>query len=237
MSNDLIVKVSNGRFRKLRELNRRRNWFLKKIKLQIRIIFVKLIWDRNKRNEFDIKKIKSILFIRNEGTIGDQVICYPLIKKLYEAGFVVDILLTKSSCCFMEHNPYIRNIYESEDSSSEEYLKNLKHKVPQSVIKKLNNNKYDLIIDPSLDIPVHRMSLLNDINAHNAIGFNKWPIIKHYNVSIDFKDNSKHITESIKLLLPYLGLDCYNIKPYDIYIPINILNEVKLFLKKQSVVN
>lgn len=232
MDNDFIINVSKGRFRKLRELNRRRNWFLKKVKLQIRIIFVKLIWDRNKKNKLDIKKIKNILFIRNEGTIGDQVICYPLIRKLHEAGFVVDILLTKSSRCFMEHNPYIREIYESEDSSSEEYLKNLKHKVPKEIIKKLNNNKYDLVIDPSLDIPVHRVSLLNDINADNVIGFNKWSIIKHYSVSIDFKDNNKHITESIKLLSNYLGVDCCNIKPYDIYIPFHILSEVRFFIKK-----
>lgn len=232
MSDDFILKVSKGKFRKLRELNRRRNWFLKKIKLQSRIIFVKLIWDKNKKNDFDIKKVKNILFIRNEGTIGDQVVYYPLIRKLHEAGFIVDILLTKSSSCFMQHNPYIREIYESEDSSAEEYLKKIKHKVSESVIKKLNNNKYDLVIDPSLDIPVHRFSLLNDINAHNVIGFNKWSIMKHYSVSIDFKDSDKHITESIKLLSTYLDIDCHNIKPYDIYIPDNILKEVRLFLEE-----
>lgn len=230
MVDDAIVKVSKGHFKKLRELNRRRNYFFKKVKINIRIFIAKIIWDSRRRKTLKMDEVKNILLIRNEGTIGDQAVCYPLIKNLHNAGFVVDILLTKSSSCFMKHNPHLRKIYESDDLSTEGYLKSFNHAIPDSIVIELKNNKYDLVIDPSLDIPVHRLRLLNDINAKYVIGLNKWSIIKRYSVSLDFKDNKKHITESIKCLANRLGINYMNLKPYDIYIPIDILQEVSDFL-------
>ncbi len=64
-------------------------------------------------------------------------------------------------------------------------LRKFNHNVPRDVINELANNKYDIIIDPSLfDIPVHRLRLFRQIKAKSVLGFNKWPSIKHYSHSL-----------------------------------------------------
>ncbi len=46
------------------------------------------------------------------------------------------------------------------------FLRKFNHNVPRDVINELANNKYDIIIDPSLfDIPVHRLRLFRQIKS------------------------------------------------------------------------
>lgn len=61
----------------------------------------------------------------------------PLVKCLCESGYTVDLLLTKSSSVVMEHNPYVRNIYEAEDCNNEVFLKRFTHTVAKSTVEKL----------------------------------------------------------------------------------------------------
>lgn len=49
MHKDLDVSISTGRFRKIREWNRRRNYYFKKVKLNIKIYIAKLIWDKRRK--------------------------------------------------------------------------------------------------------------------------------------------------------------------------------------------
>ena len=137
MHKDLDVSISTGRFRKIREWNRRRNYYFKKVKLNIKIYIAKLIWDKRRKSVFDIKSVKTVLLLRNEGTVGDVVVTTPLVKCLCESGYTVDLLLTKSSSVVMEHNPYVRNIYEAEDCNNEVFLKRFTHTVAKSTVEKL----------------------------------------------------------------------------------------------------
>ncbi|WP_037383340.1 glycosyl transferase, partial [Serratia sp. DD3] len=181
MSKNLEISISTGRFRKLREWNRKKNYYLKEVRLNIKIYFAKILWDKRRKEVFDIKSVKTILLLRNEGTIGDVVISTPLVKGLYEAGYTVDLLLTKSSSVAIKHNPYVRDVYEADDCNNAVFLKSFKHAVADATINKLNKNNYDLIIDLCLfDTPVHRMMLFRDINAKFVLGFNKWSCINHY---------------------------------------------------------
>lgn len=174
MTEQLAISISSGRFRKLRELNRRKNYFMKQVRLDTRLLMAKIRWDKYKKSTLDITAVKTILLIRNEGTIGDMVVYCPLVKSLHTAGYSVDVLLTKSSSVVMKHNPYVRNIYEADDASTEVYLKSFNHTVPASTMETLKNNDYDLVIDPSLfDTPVHRMQLLRDIKPKSVLAFNK----------------------------------------------------------------
>lgn len=231
MSKDLEISISSGRFKKLREWNRRRNYYFKEVKLNIKIYIAKLIWDKRRKSNFDIKTIKTVLLLRNEGTIGDVVVSTPLVKCLYESGYTVDLLLTKSSSVAMKYNPYIRNIYEAGDCNNEVFLKRFSHTVAESTMRALNENNYDLVVDLCLfDTPVHRMMLFRDLNAKFVLGFNKWSCINHYSKSIPFKNGKEHVTKAISLAAHNMGLDFKNSHTYDLHIPDAIASEVRKYL-------
>lgn len=95
-------------------------------------------------------------------------------------------------------------------------MRKFNHNVPRDVINELANNKYDIIIDPSLfDIPVHRLRLFRQIKAKSVLGFNKWPSIKHYSHSFDFDCQRWHVTKTFELIADYLQLDTRGLDAYD----------------------
>ncbi|MGK0688338.1 glycosyltransferase family 9 protein [Serratia marcescens] len=231
MSKDLEISISSGRFKKLREWNRRRNYYFKEVKLNVKIYIAKLIWDKRRKSNFDIKAIKTVLLLRNEGTIGDVVVSTPLVKCLYESGYTVDLLLTNSSSVAMKYNPYVRHVYEAGDCNNEIFLKRFSHTVAESTMRILNENNYDLVVDLCLfDTPVHRMMLFRDINAKFVLGFNKWSCINHYSKSIPFKNGKEHVTKAISLVAHNMGLDVKNSQAYDLHIPDAIASEVRNYL-------
>lgn len=231
MSKHLEISIPGGRFKRIRKWNRRRNYFFKEVKLNIRIYIAKLIWDKRKKSSFVSKEIKTILLLRNEGTVGDVVVSTPLVKCLYEAGYTVDLLLTTSSSVAMKYNPCVRNVYEAGDCNTEVFLKSFSHTLAESTLRTLNENKYDLVIDLCLfDTPVHRMKLFREIQAKFVLGFNKWDCINHYSKSISFDNGKEHVTKGISLVAQSLGLDLKNRHCYDLHIPNEIASEVKEYL-------
>lgn len=231
MIKDLDISISSGRFKKIREWNRKRNYYFKEVKLNIKIYIAKLIWDKRRKSIFDMKSIKTVLLLRNEGTIGDIVVSTPLVKRLSESGYTVDLLVTKSSSEAVKYNPYVRHIYEAGDCNNEVFLKKFSHTVAESTIKQLNQNNYDLVIDLCLfDIPVHRMMLFRDISAKSVLGFNKWGCINHYSKSIPFENGKEHVTNAISLVAKNMDLGFYNRHSYDLHIPDAISFEVRNYL-------
>lgn len=215
---------------KLRVINRKRNYFFKKIKNNIRLKLANIIWGQVEKKHWNIEKIKTILIIRNEGTVGDVIVYSSLIEKLSLIGFQVDLLLTESNKIVVENNPYIRNVYISRNLSTEEFLKSFDHFISKKTIAELKENNYDLVIDPCLEFPVHRMKLLKDINAKSVLGFNKPHDIKCYSKSINFDNLNNHITESVRLIACTLGINEFTSIPYKLKIPTKIKSEVKAFL-------
>lgn len=232
MNEQLAISISSGRFRKLRELNRRKNYFIKKVRLDAKLHVAKIRWDNFRKSPLNVASVKTILLIRNEGTIGDMVVYSPLVRSLHNSGYTVDVLLTKSSSIVAEHNPFIRNVYEAEDASTEVYLKSFNHTVPQETIEILKNNNYDLVIDPSLfDTPVHRMRLLREIKAKSVLAFNKRKHFNHYSKSLTFlESNKEHVTQAASLIARFLTGDTKPDEGYNLHIPDAIFDEVRTFL-------
>jgi len=239
---ELDITVSRGGFKKLRELNRKRNYLIKDAKLNLKIFIAKIKWDSHRKNAFDISKVKTVLLIRNEGTIGDIVVTTPLIKSLNNKGFNVDILVTRKSAIALKYNKHVRNIYEADDCNHQTFLKEYNHTVPVDTINALRNNAYDLVIDLCLfDIPVHRMKLYYDINAKCVAGFNKWNCINRYSLSIPFKNGKDHVTKAITAMAEALDVDNYSRSPYDLDLPEKYVNDVKEYFNtlagKKIVIN
>ncbi|WP_421506356.1 glycosyltransferase family 9 protein [Erwinia rhapontici] len=232
MTEQLAISVSSGHFKKLRELNRRKNYFMKRVRLDAKLLVAKIIWDKYKKSTLNVDSIKTILLIRNEGTIGDTVVYSSLIKNLHTAGYKVDILLTKSSSIVVKHSPFIRNIYEAEDASTEVYLKSFNHTVSEITMEELRNNQYDLVIDPSLfDTPVHRMRLLREINPKSVLAFNKKKRFNHYSKSLDFFERDKeHVTQAASLISEFLIKKPITNDAYSLHIPDAFFDDVRSFL-------
>ncbi|WP_293770707.1 glycosyltransferase family 9 protein [uncultured Pantoea sp.] len=243
MNKDVRITVSTGSFKKIREWNRRKNYYLKKVKLEARISIAKLLWDKRAKVSFNPDSVKTILLVRNEGKVGDIIVSTPLIRSLHQAGYAVDLLVTEACYDVIKYNPFIRHIYKARNCTYNHYLKSLNHTVSKATIKMLNRNKYDLIIDPSLsEMPVHRMKLFNDINARFVIGLNKKPDIGHYTVSVRFKNKKQHVTELLSLFSKIIGVKDKGSADYSLYFPDGVLDEVKFFLdpwknKKKIIVN
>lgn len=243
MNKDVRITVSTGSFKKIREWNRRKNYYLKKVKLEARISIAKLLWGKRAKVSFNPDSVKTILLVRNEGKVGDIIVSTPLIRSLHQAGYAVDLLVTEACYDVIKYNPFIRHIYKARNCTYNHYLKSLNHTVSKATIKMLNRNKYDLIIDPSLsEMPVHRMKLFNDINARFVIGLNKKPDIGHYTVSVRFKNKKQHVTELLSLFSKIIGVKDKGSADYSLYFPDGVLDEVKFFLdpwknKKKIIVN
>ena len=110
------------KFNKIRELNRRRNYFTKKVRNALRVGVAKALWDRRRRQPVDLSSAKTVLLMRNEGAVGDVVVDSALVKCLHQSGYIVDFLLTTSNSQVMRYNPRIRHIYEADPVTSADLI-------------------------------------------------------------------------------------------------------------------
>ena len=200
----------------IRKLNRIFQDYMREKRLKIG----KYIWDRKEKtkivkgNNF-IKDniIKSILFLRYDGKIGDMVInslMFREIKKVYP-NIKIGVVARGAAIDIIKDNPNIDKIYEYHKDRKK--IKNLALKVKEE--------KYDLLIDFSEMLRVNQMMLINLCGARINIGLDRkdW---KLFDLSIesgkDFKW-TEHITKRYLAYLIKLGLKKENIDiSYDIYL-------------------
>ncbi|WP_454208846.1 hypothetical protein [Proteus sp. Marseille-Q3619] len=181
---------------------------MKDIRYYFNLFIEKILWDKPKKTTIDFNSVKTILILRNEGKIGDVIVDTAIIKILSQHGYIIDILVTSTNDSILKYNNNIRKIYIANNISLNDFMKKHNHNVSKDVVRKLNENNYDLIIDPSMfNIPIHRPRLLKEISAKNVISFNKKNWLKHYSKSIYFDYNLDHIKKSYELLLAEFNIN------------------------------
>ena len=180
----------------------------------------KYIWDRKEKtkiiegdNFLENNNIKSILFLRYDGKIGDMVVnslMFREIKKVYP-DTKIGVITRGAAIDIIKNNPNVDKIYE--------YHKDRK-KIKDLALK-IKEEKYDLLIDFSEMLRVNQMMLINLCGARINIGLDRkdW---KLFDLSIesgkDFKW-TEHITKRYLAYLIKLGLKKENIDiSYDIYL-------------------
>ena len=180
----------------------------------------KYIWDRKDKvkilegNGFlEENDIKSILFLRYDGKIGDMVVnslMFREIKKVYP-NIKIGVVARGAAIDIIKDNPNVDKIYE--------YYKDRK-KIKDLALK-IKEEKYDLLIDFSEMLRVNQMMLINLCGARINIGLDRkdW---KLFDLSIesgkDFKW-TEHITNRYLAYLIKLGLKKESIDiSYDIYL-------------------
>lgn len=180
----------------------------------------KYIWDRKEKakivegdNFLKNNSIKSILFLRYDGKIGDMIVnslMFREIKKVYP-DIKIGVIARGAAIDIIKDNPNVDKIYE--------YYKDRK-KIKDLALK-IKEEKYDLLIDFSEMLRVNQMMLINLCRARINIGLDRkdW---KLFDLSIesgkDFKW-TEHITKRYLAYLIKLGLKKENIDTsYDIYL-------------------
>ena len=180
----------------------------------------KYIWDRKEKakivegdNFLKDNSIKSILFLRYDGKIGDMVVnslMFREIKKVYP-DTKIGVITRGAAIDIIKNNPNVDEIYE--------YHKDRK-KIKDLALK-IKEEKYDLLIDFSEMLRVNQMMLINLCGARINIGLDRkdW---KLFDLSIesgkDFKW-TEHITNRYLAYLIKLGLKKESIDiSYDIYL-------------------
>ena len=180
----------------------------------------KYIWDRKEKakiiegdNFLKNNSIKSILFLRYDGKIGDMIVnslMFREIKKVYP-DIKIGVVARGAAIDIIKDNPNVDRIYE--------YYKDRK-KIKDLALK-IKEEKSDLLIDFSEMLRVNQMMLINLCGARINIGLDRkdWEL---FDLSIesgkDFKW-TEHITKRYLAYLIKLGLKKENINiSYDIYL-------------------
>ena len=180
----------------------------------------KYIWDRKEKakiiegdNFLKNNSIKSILFLRYDGKIGDMIVnslMFREIKKVYP-DIKIGVVARGAAIDIIKDNPNVDRIYE--------YYKDRK-KIKDLALK-IKEEKSDLLIDFSEMLRVNQMMLINLCGARINIGLDRkdWEL---FDLSIesgkDFKW-TEHITKRYLAYLIKLGLKKENIDiSYDIYL-------------------
>ena len=200
----------------IKKLNRIFQDYMREKRLKIG----KYIWDRKDRvkilegNSFlEDNDIKSILFLRYDGKIGDMVVnslMFREIKKVYP-NIKIGVVARGAAIDIIKDNSNVDKIYE--------YHKDRK-KIKDLALK-IKEEKYDLLIDFSEMLRVNQMMLINLCGARFNIGLNRkeW---KLFDLSIESDKDFKwteHITNRYLAYLIKLGLKKENIDiSYDIYL-------------------
>ena len=200
----------------IKKLNRIFQDYMREKRLKIG----KYIWDRKDKvkilegNGFlEENDIKSILFLRYDGKIGDMVVnslMFREIKKVYP-NIKIGVVARGAAIDIIKDNPNVNKIYE--------YYKDRK-KIKDLALK-IKEEKYDLLIDFSEMLRVNQMMLINLCGARINIGLDRkdW---KLFDLSIESSKDFKwteHITNRYLAYLIKLGLKKESIDiSYDIYL-------------------
>ena len=200
----------------IKKLNRIFQDYMREKRLKIG----KYIWDKKEKtkiiegdNFLKDNNIKSILFLRYDGKIGDMIVnslMFHEIKKVYP-DIKIGVVARGAAIDIIRENPNVDKIYE--------YYKDRK-KIKDLALK-IKEEKYDLLIDFSEMLRVNQMMLINLCGARINIGLDRkdWEL---FDLSIesgkDFKW-TEHITKRYLAYLIKLGLKKENIDiSYDIYL-------------------
>ena len=180
----------------------------------------KYIWDRKEKakivegdNFLKDNNIKSILFLRYDGKIGDMIVnslMFREIKKVYP-DIRIGVIARGAAIDIIKDNPNVDKIYK--------YYKDRK-KIKDLALK-IKEEKYDLLIDFSEMLRVNQMMLINLCRARINTGLDRkdWEL---FDLSIESDKDFKwteHITKRYLAYLIKLGLKKENINiSYDIYL-------------------
>lgn len=184
-----------------------------------RLAFGRWMWDRKNKVQIDeealkgrglieYKVVKSILFLRYDGKIGDMIIntfMFREIKKQYP-HVKIGVVTRGAAREVIKNNPYVDEIYDYDKSSS----------MVKALAGEIAEKRYDLLIDFSEMLRVKQMMFINLCRAKINMGINKeeWNL---FDINLNYSLTERHITHRYEQVLNLLGIEEVDTS-YDIHL-------------------
>lgn len=196
---------------------------LKRLFRTLRIKLGKIILDRKPKHYSQNKnKIEKILFLRQDGKIGDYTVSSFIFRELKKLNplLKIGVICTKQDAYLFEQNPYIDNLYFVKKRNILDYIK---------CGLKIRKKHYDAIIDPTIVIKNRDLLLLRLINAKNYVGYKK----SDYNLFNLNIEGEYHFSELYRIALEKLGFSVQD-TTYDVPYNENAQQEIAEYLDKNN---
>ncbi|OOF67896.1 glycosyltransferase family 9 protein [Rodentibacter caecimuris] len=171
---------------------------------KLRIILGKFFLDKKTPENLTALYPKKILFLRQDGKIGDYIVSSFVFREIkkYKPEIHIGVVCTKKDAYLFQQNPYIDHLYFVKKRSIFDYIRQGLH---------LQKEQYDVVIDPTISLKNRDLLLLRLIRARNYIGYKK-PNYQIFNFNID---GNYHFSEIYRLALVKIGIICQDTS-YDI---------------------
>ncbi|KAA8997304.1 glycosyltransferase family 9 protein [Affinibrenneria salicis] len=204
---------------KIKQLNRKRNYKLKKLKKEIKIKTL-LMRCKKPNNSFSPEKINDVLFILTGIGLGDVIFLSEVFKALHDNGYRVRVLINKRVSFMFEGVEGVDEIILFEKIED---------------LKKLKTIRTDLIIDlySRLDYLTYSyLKIISLISHKYCIGFNV-RYEKPYNIVFTVDEAHPHITHAYKKMLSLLDINKTSLR-YHLTIPTQFIEQTKTYLSELS---
>lgn len=206
----------------IRELNWKRNFAKKRLRLRLKFFsynLIKFLFIR-RYNQYNLDAIKKILIIRND-RIGDMIATTGLIRNLAISGYEVYVSSRKQSLDIIKYNPYVKGVFIYDDSN----IKSL-----YQSIKQARKEKFDLAIETRFNrfLDIHHLLFCSFMRTNILAGFCKTNI-PSFNLSINYYCPNNHVTLQLIKILELLNIDNKSID-YELFVSDDIKNSANTFL-------
>jgi rfaF protein len=168
--------------------------------------------------------IHSIIFLRQDGKIGDYIVSSFVFREIKKAAphIKINVVCTKENRELFDNNPHIDTVYIVKAKSMISYW------LIGLIIKKHN---IDIVIDPTSFIRNRDLVLIRTISASYNIGFNK----ENYKIfNLNIINYGQHYTEIYREAISLIGIsnpDC----SYDIPASKSHQQAIQNFLKNNHI--
>ncbi|HIF8804879.1 TPA: glycosyltransferase family 25 protein [Haemophilus influenzae] len=165
---------------------------------------------------------RSILFLRQDGKIGDYVVSSFVFREIkkFNPHIKIGVICTKQNAYLFKQNPYIDQLYYVKKKSILDYIK---------CGLAIQKEQYDLVIDPTIMIRNRDLLLLRLINAKHYIGYQK----ANYGLFNINLEGQFHFSELYKLALEKVNITVQEIS-YDVPFDEQSAVEISEFLQKNQ---
>lgn len=192
---------------------------IKKTLQKIRLVLGKYIIDRTPKSDASFRPIKKILFLRQDGKIGDYTVSSFVFRELKKQNKDVEIgiVCTRQDIYLYKQNPYIDHIYCVRKRDIVDYVR---------CGLLLRKKQYDVVIDPTVVIKNRDLMLLRLINAKNYVGYKKSDY-EIFNINIE---GEHHFSTLYQMALQKIGYTIQDTS-YDVPYDRNAKQEIDDYLK------
>ena len=134
----------------------------------LRLKIGKWILDKSSRvnNPQSLEHPKSLLFLRQDGKIGDYIVSSFVFREIkkFNPLIKIGVICTKQNAYLFQRNHNIDEIYLVKKRNILDYIKTALF---------IRKERYDVVIDPTLVLRNRDLLLLRILNARNYIGYRK----------------------------------------------------------------